>query len=73
MILKVVNLSAGNPFKNKSKLAISHLEMSLGSTEARPNCHKCVGPGRLQVLYHHTSQVQVHGAHQGHKGVVLVS
>ena len=52
---------------------MSHLEMSLGSTEVRPNCHKYVGPGRLQVLYHHISQVQVHGAHQGHKGVVLVS
>ena len=49
MILKVVNLSAGNPFRNKSKLAIAHLEMSLGSTIAGPNCHKGVGPGRLQV------------------------
>ena len=29
-----------------------------------------VGPGRLQVL-HRIRQVQVHGADQGHEGVVL--
>ena len=47
-------------------------EVSLGSTNARPNCHKGVGPGRLQVL-HHIRQVQGNGEHQGQEGVVLVS
>ena len=46
--------------------------MSLGSTNAGPNCHKGVGPGRLQVL-HRIHQFQVHGADQRHEGVVLVS
>ena len=47
-------------------------KMSLGSTKARPSCHKGVGPGRLQVL-HDIHKVQGHGAHRGQEGVVLVS
>ena len=46
--------------------------MSLGSTNARPNCHESVCPGRLQVL-HHIRQVQGNEEHQGQEGVVLVS
>ena len=43
-------------------------EVSLGSTNARPNCPKSGGPGRTQVLRHHISQVQGRRAGQEHDG-----
>ena len=59
-------------FQIREKWQYLTWEVSLGSTNARPNCHKGVGPGRLQVL-HHIRQVQGNGEHQGQEGAVLAS